>query len=451
MGGLVRRCDGQDGEAGPTGGHRRGGSSVLLLALVVGVTAGVLVPGAVAGAQSASGAPGVTRTAITVGAVGTLSGTLATDFADLVPGVEAYFDMVNARGGINGRKIDLAYNLDDGGNPSEFTAQAHALVNQDHAFAAVGISTYWFTPGFFVQMGIPTYGYNVSDNWAGPPNLFGASGSRQCYSCIVPAWSYLIKQVKAKSVALLAYNVSTSKKACATAASMFKSAGIDVSYTDFNVPIDGNITPDIQRMQHMGSDFVISCMDANENISMARAIKQYGLEMHQLWLSGSDQSLINKYSNLIQGVYFMLESVPLTAPTKYYPGLATYLSAMRKYEPQYVGESLAIDGWISAALFVAGVKAAGSDITQQRVVQLTNKMTRFTGDGMTTVVNWQIAHTKSTFPNCNVFVKVEGKRLQSMFGKGHQVFTCFVKDPAAKGAAVKNPVPLTPPAGTPGT
>ena len=88
-----------------------------------------------------TGAPGVTRTTIKVAAISTLSGILAADFGSLVPGVKAYFDMVNAKGGINGRTLNLAYNLDDGGNPTQFNQLAHTLVNQDHAFAAVGVAT----------------------------------------------------------------------------------------------------------------------------------------------------------------------------------------------------------------------------------------------------------------------------------------------------------------------
>ena len=40
---------------------------------------------------------------------------------------------------------------------------------------------FWFTPNLFAETKIPTYGYNVSGNWAGPDNLFAAGGSIQDY------------------------------------------------------------------------------------------------------------------------------------------------------------------------------------------------------------------------------------------------------------------------------
>ena len=42
-------------------------------------------------------------------------------------------------------------------------------------------------------------------------------------------------------------------------------------------------------MQQAGSDFVVSCMQASDNITLARDIQQYGLKIKQLWLNGYDQ------------------------------------------------------------------------------------------------------------------------------------------------------------------
>ena len=108
-------------------------------------------------------------TTIKVGAISTLTGAIAADFDAFVPGMQAYFDMVNARAGSTGARSYLAYNLDDGGNPSQFTQLTHTLIDQDHVFAVGHRPPYWFTPNYFVEPKTPTYGYNVSGNWSGPP------------------------------------------------------------------------------------------------------------------------------------------------------------------------------------------------------------------------------------------------------------------------------------------
>jgi hypothetical protein len=42
---------------------------------------------------------------------------------------------------------------------------------------------------------------------------------------------------------------------------------------------------------------------------------------------------------------------------------------MKKYEPKYVTDEVAIQGWESAALFVQGVKMAGKNLTQANVIK----------------------------------------------------------------------------------
>jgi len=392
---------------------------------------------------AASTAPGVTATSINVGAISTLTGPIAANFDAMAPGIQAYFDMVDAHGGINGRKLKLAYNLNTGGNPTEFNSLTHTLIDQDHAFAAVGIATAFFTPNYFVATDTPTYGYDVTGNWQGPGNLFAAGGSVIYYPASAVPVAFLAKQVKAKSVAVVAYGIAASSDACQAIVTGLKHDGINVGYDDLNVQYPGSgVGSDVQRMLQAGTDLVVSCMDVTGNITMARAIQQYGLKTNQLWLNGNTQATLDQYPGLMKGVYFEIQHVPFSAPTKIYPGLGQYLSAMKRYEPSYVYDEVALQGWESAALFADGVKAVGSDLTQKAVIAATNKMTDFTANGLTTPVSWLTAHTKPTPPFCQAYIQVVGKTFVSRFGQGHQVFTCFPAD--------LKPVRVAAPAGTPG-
>ena len=56
---------------------------------------------------------------------------------------------------------------------------------------------------------------------------------------------------------------------------------------------------------------------------------------------------------------------------------------MKKYEPKYVNDEIAIQGWESAALFVQGVKMAGNNLTQANVIKEDNSLTAFTAGGLT--------------------------------------------------------------------
>ena len=437
------------------------GRQIALLALALVLVAGVLAawtPGGRAGAAPrarslrcpsgvGTGAPGVTRKEIKVATISTQTGILAADFGSLVPGVKAYFDMVDAHGGVDGRKIVLAYNLDDAGLSSQFQSDTHTAINQDHAFA-VAVSSYWFTPSYFVATCTPTYGYNVDGNWAGAPNLFAASGSVLTLKAIVPAVAYLIDRTRSKSIAILAYNVSTSSDLCRTTASLLRTAGYHVSFTDLRLPpIDANLTPDVQRIQRAGADFVVSCMTVTGNVALARDIQEYGLHVHQLWFDGADASVVKRYAHLLHGVYFNVLNVPETAARRYpgvYPGLETYLKMMRRYAPGYAGNALALDGWESAALMVAGIKAAGPHLTQAAVVAATNRMTDFTAGGLQEPVDWETAHSLPTRVSCSAFEEVKGSQALPVLGKGKEVYVCF------EASDVRHPKPVAPVPGLPG-
>src|SRR3712207_2297701 len=77
--------------------------------------------------------PGVTANSVTIGGTVPLSG-VAASYASVGRGADAYFKYVNARGGVNGRRIVYKY-LDDAYNPATTVQQTRQLVQQERVFA----------------------------------------------------------------------------------------------------------------------------------------------------------------------------------------------------------------------------------------------------------------------------------------------------------------------------
>jgi branched-chain amino acid transport system substrate-binding protein len=398
-------------------------------------------------AAGAASVPGLTPTSVTVGTISTQTGTLASNFSSLIYGEKAYYNYINAQGGVNGRKIDYKYALDDAGNPTTFNQLANTLINQDNVFAVTGVATAFFSPNLFVESGIPTYGYNVTGNWAGPANLFAAGGSVQYYPAAGPQVSYVARKTQKKpSIAFVAYSVAASAASCQSEQNSLKAAGYNVSYSDLKISYPGStVATDVQRMKQAGSNMVVSCMDVQGNVTMARAIKQYGLSnMTQLWFSGNDQSTLDTNQSLMQNVYFDIGHVPFTASTKDYPGLKLYFAQMKKYEPKYTTDEIALQGWESAALFVQGLKMAGKNPTQASVIAADNSLTSFTAGDLTAPVNWKSAgHKGNAPPYCLAYIKVSGDKYLPTLNKGKNVFNCFQSINPKKGPVFPLP-PGTP-------
>jgi branched-chain amino acid transport system substrate-binding protein len=91
-----------------------------------------LVLASAAGAASTAD-PGISSKRILIGGTVPLSGEAAA-FGSVGPGAKAYFDYVNARGGVNGRRIEYRY-YNDQYNPNLTKQLTAKLVEQDKVFA----------------------------------------------------------------------------------------------------------------------------------------------------------------------------------------------------------------------------------------------------------------------------------------------------------------------------
>ena len=397
---------------------------------------------------------GVTASRIVVGGVASLTGPIPAAFAPIFDGVNSYLDMVNANGGVDGRKIDFKFPLDDGSNPSQNTDQVRTLVDQDHVFAVLGVGTPSFAgAGYLASNNVPTFGYTVSTQWAAGPSLFGSEGSYLAFTRPGPEPAYLAEQLRAKAVGVLAYNVSGSSQGCQGVAYEMKRFHIPVVYEDLSIqapPVD--LTSDVNRMKRAGVDLVASCMDLSGNILLSRTMHQDGMgQVAQYWLNGYDESAIASYASLMDGVYFLIGHVPFESaklsPGKY-PGMELYLKELAKYFPKELPGEASLAGWVDADMFVTGLRLVGHDITRTKLVDALNALTGFTAHGIVAPIDWHFEHHSVGPVDCNVYARAVAGRFVPLFGSTRTVFTCFrVPQPAgASRVAV-----IAPPRGVPGT
>jgi branched-chain amino acid transport system substrate-binding protein len=101
-------------------------AAVVLVTLALAATAGA--------APKAD--PGVAPTSVLLGGTVPLTGEAAA-FGTVAPGAKAYFDYVNAKGGVNGRRVEYRY-YDDAYNPAQTVQLTRRLVEQDRVVAVFG-------------------------------------------------------------------------------------------------------------------------------------------------------------------------------------------------------------------------------------------------------------------------------------------------------------------------
>jgi branched-chain amino acid transport system substrate-binding protein len=131
------------------------------LLLLVAAFSLLSISGALAGSASD---PGITATSVHIGGTVPLSGS-AQAYQSVAKGADAYFRYVNARGGVNKRKIQYEY-LDDEYTPSKTVQQTRILVEDKDVFAIFN------TLGTETNEAIRPY-----LNEKQVPHLFAASGA----------------------------------------------------------------------------------------------------------------------------------------------------------------------------------------------------------------------------------------------------------------------------------
>ncbi|MCC2112622.1 MAG: ABC transporter substrate-binding protein, partial [Hyphomicrobiales bacterium] len=120
--------------------------------------------------------PGVTPTSVTIGQTAPLSGPVSA-YSTFSRASLAYFDMINARGGVVGRKVKLI-SVDDSYSPPKTVEQTRKLVEGDQVFAifapvggasAKAVQKYLNgkdTPQFLIQSTLPSWNNPKEFPWS---------------------------------------------------------------------------------------------------------------------------------------------------------------------------------------------------------------------------------------------------------------------------------------------
>jgi ABC-type branched-subunit amino acid transport system substrate-binding protein len=415
---------------------------VIALFLVLGVSAAACgnsdssddaSPTTTGGDGVAVDQPGVTDDEIRVGGIAVLTNNpLGNDIGAIYDGVEAYFEMINSEGGIYGRELKLVSKRDDAlGNGK---AEAEALL-AENLFAAIPIAEVLFEGADdLANAKIPTFGWNVQAEWTGPENFFEQEGAL-CFGCAGVGLPWLAQELGKTKIALLAYNQPQSAdcaKGVKASFEKYPSAEIvyETSALSFGVT---DVSSDVQKMKDADVDLVTTCMDQNGVLTIEREMEEQQLDAIQYLPNAYDHGFMEQYGDLLEGSYVRTRFAPLeTDPLP--KGLQLFDKWMDETGKEK--KELAIVGWIDADMFVTGLRAAGENFTQQKVIDELNKLKDYDAQGILPGLDWTIQHKDPAIPanrpkeDCFSITKIENKKFVPAFTEPGKPFVCFESEAA---------------------
>lgn len=201
-------------------------------------------------------------------------------------GAKAYFDRLNARGGIGGRPVEVRL-CDDGGSGVGNNECVHRLVDEDKVVALVATTALDYAGAPRVSHArVPDIGGQpIGPAYDTYPYLYGIYGSLAPRAG-TPGWGgelyggtevyrYFKREQGARTAAVVSYNQSASAAYARLVAQGLKAEGYKVvaEQVDFALPNFRAVAADLKEQ---GADLVFDALDTHGNAQLCEAMDDVG-------------------------------------------------------------------------------------------------------------------------------------------------------------------------------
>jgi ABC-type branched-subunit amino acid transport system substrate-binding protein len=227
---------------------------------------------------------------IRVGIIASVTSPVGGDaFTGPRDGAKAYFERLNARGGIDGRKVEVR-ECDDGGSGVGNNTCVHRLIDEDKVVALVATTALDYAGASRVSRArVPDIGGQpigaAYDTW---PHLYGIYGSlaprngttgwagRQYGGTEV--YRYFKREHGARTAAVVSYNQAASAAYASLVERGLRAEGYKVvtEQVDFALPNFRAVAADLKEQ---GADLVFDAIDSHGNARLCEAMDDVGVEV----------------------------------------------------------------------------------------------------------------------------------------------------------------------------
>lgn len=345
---------------------------------------------------------GVTPTTIYVGNVVTKSGTFGPDqFSSFYYGAAAYFDYINAHGGINGRKVSFN-DCDDGGTGQGNNTCARSLAGngKNGVFAFVG-NDCLVCPGlkYISDLKIPSvgglaidfYDYALPYSWRYSGQMYPTDGQHIGYKGNLYEGTQLFHYFKDKmgmtKAAVIYYSSSAqSQEAGGAFVKALKAEGISVTQYGENVGLPQWDSAVID-MRSKGIKFLFDSLDITGNQNLCKSIDSNHLVLTAKvsTISTWAQSVGTTFDYPCR-TYIYSSDLPgsLGYDETSNPEIQKFRSAFARYFPSRANNLYEwnVDGWASAMWFSDAAASCGANLTRTCLMNYLNRPQPYSARGI---------------------------------------------------------------------
>lgn len=363
-----------------------------LATIACAIAAAAMVAGC--GSSSSSSSPGVSSTSITLGTHQPQTGPAAPGYSEIAPASQAFFDYLNASGGVYGRKVHLTIKNDEY-NPTKTVSAVHELVLDDNVFGifeGLGTPTHTKVVGFlnsskvpdiFVASGCPCW-----DNGSSQPWTFGWQPNYTIEGKIIG--QYIKQHFAGKKVGVFYQDDDFGKGGLAGLRDELPASQI-VSSQPYQ-PGGTNVAPQISAIKGAGAevlvDFTVPIYTALGQLTSFTLGYKPTLFTSSVSLDPTTVGgLLKSFSKgkagteLIEGAY-TTGYLPSSSDTSN-PWIQLFMKVHSQYDPGAPFDGNVEYGMATAYTFAQVLKLAGKNLTREGLVHaLEEKGAQLTGPGL---------------------------------------------------------------------
>ncbi|HUU80490.1 MAG TPA: ABC transporter substrate-binding protein [Acidobacteriota bacterium] len=325
---------------------------------------------------------GVTDTEIRIGQWGPQTGPAAL-WGAVARGSGCYFDMINAEGGIHGRKITY-FLRDDGYMPPRTKAIAKELIENKKIFAfasGVGSATGMAVKKYLHKNRVPWVGPAAgSTHWAYPPSkyLFGVYPLYIDEGAILV--NYGVKKLGKKRVAVFYQNDDYGKEGLLGAEMALEKLGMKLVASVSVEPLDTDLSSHCNKLKASNADCVLMFPNPKHGAIIIMTAAKMGFKPQWMATSTlSDTPIMYRISKgLFKDVIFVSFG---ELPDSPHPLMKKYKEAHAKFAPKDRWGIFFYAGILFVEPMVEGMKRAGRDLTPDSLVKAMETLKDFQGIG----------------------------------------------------------------------
>lgn len=357
--------------------------------------------------------PSAGTTPIRVGIIASATSPVgATAFTGPRDGAKAWFERLNARGGIDGRPVEVRL-CDDGGSGVGNNECVHELIDEDKVVALVATTALDYAGADLVSRArVPDIGGQpIGAAYDTYPHLYGIYGSLAPRNG-TPGWGgqlyggtevyrYFAREHGARTAAVVSYNQAASAAYARLVARGLKAEGYDVvtEEVDFALP---NFRAAAADLKEQGADLVFDALDTHGNAQLCEAMDEVDAKV---------TAKVTNVQNWTSTVPEDYKDAPRCRNALWATGSSrnyedTEQAAVREFRDATKGlkthSQWQLEGWAAARWFTDAAKScAGTGITRACVDGFMSRSENYTAGGLLLPVSFErLAEPPATRRTC---------------------------------------------------